>query len=298
VRHEVVAQQIRGRDLAQGVPCSWRICRRFLPGTGVFSAHGVSQAVRKDAEARGLRVFVCDLPAGAPRCTWRLRDCGEQGREIVMIGHRGPPLSRGTMGQSAGGMYLVETPQEVAPTARRKRNATSPSSRRTTLSVDGCGGRDQGAARAVSRHTSGRKKTTSAMPRRNRQDAVKALAAQCDVVIVVGSRNSSNYNRLREVAENFGPSGLHGRQRRRSATRAGWLGKKRVGVTAGASAPEVLVQGRDRSPARAWGDRRERDGWDCRDRRVPDCRRSSRRSNSCASAVPEKQNPAIEAGSV
>jgi len=162
----------------------------------------------------------------------------QQGKEIVMIGHKGHPEVEGTMGQSNGGMYLVETPRDVAQLqVRDARNLAYVT--QTTLSVD-----DASAIIAALKtrfpFITGPKKDDICYATQNRQDAVKVLAQQCDLVIVVGSPNSSNSNRLREVAQNLGvPAHLVDSA---AELKAEWLqGKLHVGVSAGASAPEVLV---------------------------------------------------------
>jgi len=240
VRHEVVHNKYVVEDLrAQGAVFVEDLSEVPAGGTVVFSAHGVSQAVRQDAQRRGLRVFdaTCPLVTKVHVEVARMR---EQGREIIMIGHRGHPEVEGTMGQSEGGMYLIETPQEVAH-LRVKDEQNLAFVTQTTLSVDDAAAVIE-ALRARFPGIVGPKKDDICYATQNRQDAVKVLAAQCDIVIVVGSRNSSNSNRLREVAENFGlPAYMVDTA---DDLDPSWvLGKKRVGVTAGASAPEVLVQG-------------------------------------------------------
>ncbi len=240
VRHEVVHNKYVVEDLrTQGAVFVEDLSEVPAGGTVVFSAHGVSQAVREDAEARGLRVFdaTCPLVTKVHVEVARMR---EQSREIVMIGHRGHPEVEGTMGQVEGGMYLVETPEEVA-TLRVKDEQRLAFVTQTTLSMDDAAAVIR-ALRARFPTIVGPKKDDICYATQNRQDAVKVLAAQCDVVIVVGSRNSSNSNRLREVAENFGlPAYMVDNGNDLDPS---WvLGKKRVGVTAGASAPEILVQG-------------------------------------------------------
>jgi 4-hydroxy-3-methylbut-2-enyl diphosphate reductase len=206
--------------------------------TVVFSAHGVSQAVRRDAEARGLNVFdaTCPLVTKVHVEVSRLR---EQGREIVMIGHRGHPEVEGTMGQTAGGIHLVETPGDV-----ERLQVADPGNlayvTQTTLSVDDAAGIIR-ALKARFPGIVGPKKDDICYATQNRQDAVKALAQRSDVVLVVGSPNSSNSNRLREVAQNVGvPAYMVDTA---AELDPAWIeGKARVGVTAGASAPEVLVR--------------------------------------------------------
>jgi 4-hydroxy-3-methylbut-2-enyl diphosphate reductase len=206
--------------------------------TVVFSAHGVSLTVRSEAESRGLRVFdaTCPLVTKVHSEVARMR---EQGCEIVMVGHKGHPEVEGTMGQVKKGMYLVESVQDVG-----KLQVAEPGNlafvTQTTLSVDDA----REITEALRRRfpgIKGPKKDDICYATQNRQDAVKALAGQCDVVIVVGSPNSSNSNRLREVAANLGvPAYMLDDA---ADLKPEWVeGKKIVGVTAGASAPEVLVQ--------------------------------------------------------
>ncbi len=165
----------------------------------------------------------------------RMRD---QGREIVMIGHEGHPEAEGTMGQSASGMYLVESEEDVARLEVRDPEHLSYVTQ-TTLSIDDCA-RVVAALKARFPGIVGPKKDDICYATQNRQDAVKFMAPRCDVVIVVGSPNSSNSNRLREVARNLGREAYL--VDNADELRAEWLaGKQRVGLTAGASAPEVLV---------------------------------------------------------
>jgi 4-hydroxy-3-methylbut-2-enyl diphosphate reductase len=240
VRHEVVHNKYVVEDLrTQGAVFVEDLSEVPAGGTVVFSAHGVSQAVREDAEARGLRVFDATCPL-VTKVHVEVAKMREQSREIVMIGHRGHPEVEGTMGQAEGGMYLVETPEEVS-TLRVKDEQRLAFVTQTTLSMDDAAAVIR-ALRVRFPTIVGPKKDDICYATQNRQDAVKVLAAQCDVVIVVGSRNSSNSNRLREVAENFGlPAYMVDKGEDLDPS---WvLGKKRVGVTAGASAPEILVQG-------------------------------------------------------
>lgn len=205
----------------------------------IFSAHGVSQAVRHEAEARGLTVFdaTCPLVTKVHIEVSRMR---EQGKEIVMIGHAGHPEVEGTMGQSNGGMYLVESPDQVAHlTVSDEKNLAYVT--QTTLSVDDAS-TIIAALKTRFPFITGPKKDDICYATQNRQDAVKMLVKQCDVVVVVGSPNSSNSNRLREVAANVRvPAYLVNDA---SELQAEWfIGKAHVGISAGASAPEVLVQG-------------------------------------------------------
>jgi 4-hydroxy-3-methylbut-2-enyl diphosphate reductase len=204
----------------------------------IYSAHGVPQSVRREAEARGLTVFdaTCPLVTKVHVEVSRMRG---QGKEIVMIGHKGHPEVEGTMGQSDGGMYLVESPADV-PTLQVKDEQNLAYVTQTTLSMD-----DASVIIAALKtrfpFITGPRKDDICYATQNRQDSVKMLAQQCDLVIVVGSPNSSNSNRLREVAHNLNvPAYLVDNA---SELKPEWLqGKQRVGITAGASAPEVLVQ--------------------------------------------------------
>jgi 4-hydroxy-3-methylbut-2-enyl diphosphate reductase len=203
----------------------------------IFSAHGVPQSVRRDAEARGLTVFdaTCPLVTKVHIEVSRMR---EQGKEIIMIGHKGHPEVEGTMGQSNGGMYLVESPADVVNLQIKDENNLAFVTQ-TTLSVDDASS-IIAALRTRFPMIVGPKKDDICYATQNRQDAVKALAQQCDLVLVVGSPNSSNSNRLREVADNLNvPAYLID-----SACELNpeWLkDKKNIGISAGASAPEVLV---------------------------------------------------------
>jgi len=205
----------------------------------IFSAHGVSQAVRHEAEARGLTVFdaTCPLVTKVHIEVSRMR---EQGKEIVMIGHAGHPEVEGTMGQSKGGMYLVESPDDVALLRVSDENNLAYVTQ-TTLSVDDAS-TIIAALKTRFPFITGPKKDDICYATQNRQDAVKLLVKQCDVVVIVGSPNSSNSNRLREVAANVGvPAYLVNDA---EELQQEWFsGKDRVGISAGASAPEVLVQG-------------------------------------------------------
>lgn len=204
----------------------------------VFSAHGVSVAVREEAEKRGLKVFDATCPL-VTKVHVEVRKMHEAGREIIMIGHKGHPEVQGTLGQAVGRMYLVETPEDVA--ALQVENPDNLAYvTQTTLSVDD--------AAVVTKALHERfpnivapKKSDICYATQNRQDAVKMVAPQCDVFFVVGSVNSSNSNRLREVAARLGcPSYLVDDP---DMIQAEWLeGKHSIGITAGASAPEVLVQ--------------------------------------------------------
>jgi 4-hydroxy-3-methylbut-2-enyl diphosphate reductase len=239
VRHEVVHNRSVVDDLrAKGALFVEDLDQVPAGSIVVFSAHGVSQAVRNDATARGLRVFdaTCPLVTKVHVEVSRMR---EQGYQVVMIGHRGHPEVEGTMGQAGGGMYLVETAQDVESLQLSQADRLAYVTQ-TTLSVD-----DAATVVAALRkrfpHIVAPKKEDICYATQNRQDAVKALARQTDVVLVVGSPNSSNSNRLREVAQNAGvPAYMVDTAAELDPQ---WLeGKQRVGVTAGASAPAVLVE--------------------------------------------------------
>jgi 4-hydroxy-3-methylbut-2-enyl diphosphate reductase len=206
--------------------------------TVIFSAHGVSKAVRADADARGLKVFDATCPL-VTKVHVEVAKMLAAGLEIVMIGHRGHPEAEGTMGQAVSGIHLVETAADVAgiEVADPSRVAYVT---QTTLSVDDAGA-VIAALKARFPAIRGPKRDDICYATQNRQDAVKLMAPQCDVVIVVGSPNSSNSNRLREVARNMGAEAYM--VDRAADLRPEWVaGKRRVGVTAGASAPEVLVE--------------------------------------------------------
>ncbi|CAM5179485.1 4-hydroxy-3-methylbut-2-enyl diphosphate reductase [Oligella ureolytica] len=204
----------------------------------VFSAHGVALSVREEAERRGLQVFDATCPL-VTKVHMEVKKMHKDNREIVMIGHRGHPEVEGTLGQSEGTIHLVETPEDVANLVVNDPEGLAVVTQ-TTLSVDD--------ASAVTAALKARfpsivepKKSDICYATQNRQDAVKVMAPDCDVFFVVGSINSSNSNRLREVAERLGcPSYLVDGP---ECIDPLWLtGAQRIGITAGASAPEVLVQ--------------------------------------------------------
>lgn len=204
----------------------------------VFSAHGVSLAVREEAERRGLQVFDATCPL-VTKVHMEVKKMHNANREIVMIGHKGHPEVEGTLGQAEGRMHLVETPEDVANLV-----VDDPESlalvTQTTLSVDDAS-QVTAALKARFPNIVEPKKSDICYATQNRQDAVKMMAPDCDVFFVVGSINSSNSNRLREVAERLGcPSYLVDGP---ECIEPQWLaGAQRIGITAGASAPEVLVQ--------------------------------------------------------
>ncbi|HYC48337.1 MAG TPA: 4-hydroxy-3-methylbut-2-enyl diphosphate reductase [Thermoanaerobaculia bacterium] len=239
VRHEVVHNKFVVDDLRAKGAIFVEDLAEVPPGsTVIFSAHGVSQAVRRDAEARGFRVFDATCPL-VTKVHVEVAKKRSQQREIVMIGHQGHPEVEGTMGQSNGGMYLVESPEDVErlQVADPERLAFVT---QTTLSMDDAR-RTVEALKARFPNIVGPKRDDICYATQNRQDAVKALAREVDVVLVVGSPNSSNSNRLREVAAKQGvPAYMVDNAQE---LRPEWLADKDiVGVTAGASAPEVLVK--------------------------------------------------------
>jgi 4-hydroxy-3-methylbut-2-enyl diphosphate reductase len=239
VRHEVVHNTYVVNDLkAKGAIFVEELAEVPAGATVIFSAHGVSQAVRAEAEARGLKVFDATCPL-VTKVHVEVSKMREKGYEIVMIGHKGHPEVEGTLGQSDGGMYLVETPEDVA-SLQVSNPDTLTYVTQTTLSVDDAA-RVVAALRARFPAIVGPKKDDICYATQNRQDAVKAMAPQCDLVLVVGSPNSSNSNRLREVAENLGVVAYMVDSAQ--DIQPGWLaGRTRIGITAGASAPEILVQ--------------------------------------------------------
>ena len=202
VRHEIVHNKFVVEDLrAKGAVFVEALAEVPAGGTVIFSAHGVSLAVRAEAESRGLRVFdaTCPLVTKVHVEVAKMRD---QGREVVMIGHEGHPEAEGTLGQADTGMYLVETEEDV-----ERLRVADPGRlayvTQTTLSMDDAA-RIVAALKRRFPAIVGPKKDDICYATQNRQDAVKILAPKCDVVIVVGSPNSSNSNRLREVAKNLG----------------------------------------------------------------------------------------------
>ena len=239
VRHEVVHNKFVVNDLRKkGAVFVEDLDEVPAGATLIFSAHGVSQAVRRDAEARGLRVFDATCPL-VTKVHVEVAKMRGQRREIIMIGHKGHPEVQGTMGQSDNGMYLVEGPEDVAKLKVKDENNLAFVTQ-TTLSVDDAQVTID-ALEARFPTIVGPKRDDICYATQNRQDAVKTLAKQCDVVIVVGSPNSSNSNRLREVAQHQGVDAYMIDNAGELKTE--WLaGKSRVGVTAGASAPEILVQ--------------------------------------------------------
>jgi len=238
VRHEIVHNAYVVEDLRHKGAVFVEELSEVPPGnTVIFSAHGVSKAVEAEAEARGLRVFDATCPL-VTKVHVEVAKMQREGREIVMIGHHGHPEVEGTMGQAEAGMYLVETPADVERLVVRNPDLLAYVTQ-TTLSVDDT----LDVIAALKRrfpNIAEPKKGDICYATTNRQEAVKFMAPQVEVVIVVGSPNSSNSNRLREVAQKQGAEAY-------MVDDAGkidpaWVeGRSRIGVTAGASAPEVLV---------------------------------------------------------
>ncbi len=239
VRHEIVHNSFVVGDLRKKGVIFVEELAEVPPGAMViFSAHGVAKSVQNEAVARGLKVF----DATCPLVTKVHVEVGKMlkgGRELLMIGHRGHPEAEGTMGQAERGMHLVETVADAERLEVRDPDRLAYVTQ-TSLSVD-----DAAAIVEVLKRRFpaivGPKKDDICYATQNRQDAVKLLVPHCDVVIVVGSPNSSNSNRLREVAENLGtPAYMVDNASQIERT---WIeGRSRIGVTAGASAPESLVR--------------------------------------------------------
>ncbi len=239
VRHEVVHNRFVVDDLRnKGAVFVDELDQVPSGATVIFSAHGVSRAVREDAAKRGLRVFdaTCPLVTKVHMEVMRHR---HNGTECVLIGHAGHPEVEGTMGQAEAGMHLVESVDDVAR-MKVKDDTNLAYVTQTTLSMDDTA-KIITALRVRFPDIHGPKKDDICYATQNRQDAVKILARTVDVMLVVGSPNSSNSNRLREVAEGLGVHAymIDGPQ----DIRREWLaGAQKVGLTAGASAPEQLVQ--------------------------------------------------------
>jgi len=239
VRHEIVHNTYVVNDLkARGAIFIEDLAEVPAGATLVFSAHGVSQEVRREATARGFQIFDATCPL-VTKVHVEVAKLHREGYEFIMIGHKGHPEVEGTMGQLSDGIFLVEEVEDVAR-VRVKDQAKLAVVTQTTLSVD-----DAAAILAEVKRVFPQvrepKKQDICYATQNRQDAVKVLAPQVDVVIVVGSPTSSNSNRLRELAERLGTPGYM--VDAAEDLKAEWFdGRARVGLTAGASAPDVLVQ--------------------------------------------------------
>jgi 4-hydroxy-3-methylbut-2-enyl diphosphate reductase len=239
VRHEIVHNAYVVEDLRNKGAIFIEQLEEVPPGnTVIFSAHGVSKGVQMEAAERGLKVFDATCPL-VTKVHVEVAKMRRENREIIMIGHKGHPEVEGTMGQVNDGMYLVETIADVERLQVKNPGLLAYVSQ-TTLSVDDTAD-IIAALRRRFPHIAEPKKGDICYATTNRQEAVKFMAPQVDLLIVVGSANSSNSNRLREVAEKKGVTAYM--IDRASQIDPAWLaGKRRIGVTAGASAPDVLVQ--------------------------------------------------------
>ncbi|MDR6502913.1 4-hydroxy-3-methylbut-2-enyl diphosphate reductase [Burkholderia sp. DN3021] len=239
VRHEIVHNKYVVEDLKKKGAIFVEELEEVPAGnTVIFSAHGVSKAVRDEADVRGLRIYDATCPL-VTKVHVEVAKMRQDGVDIVMIGHKGHPEVEGTMGQVERGMHLVESVEDV-----QKLELADPERialvTQTTLSVDDAA-EIIAALKAKYPKIREPKKQDICYATQNRQDAVKFMAPQCDVVIVVGSPNSSNSSRLREVAEKRGVDAYM--VDAPDQIDPAWVaGKRRIGVTAGASAPEVLAQ--------------------------------------------------------
>ena len=238
VRHEIVHNTYVVNDLkAKGAIFIEDLDEVPAGATLIFSAHGVSKALREEAERRGFRVFDATCPL-VSKVHMEVHKLAREGYEFIMIGHKGHPEVEGTMGQLKEGIYLVEGVDDVARVQPRSDKLAVVT--QTTLSVD-----DAAAILAAVKQRFPQvrepKKQDICYATQNRQDAVKLMAPTVDVVVVVGSATSSNSNRLREVAERLGTP-AHMVDSADDLQRAWFEGRPRVGVTAGASAPDILVQ--------------------------------------------------------
>ena len=239
VRHEVVHNRFVVDDLKDKGAIFVEELHEVPDGsTVIFSAHGVSKAVQAEAAGRDLKVFdaTCPLVTKVHMEVMRYR---KRGTEVVLIGHQGHPEVEGTMGQADSGMHLIEEPSDVA-----KLNVKTPNDlayvTQTTLSVDDTKVIIDTLKKQFP-NIQGPKKDDICYATQNRQDAVRSLSRDADMVIVVGSTNSSNSNRLRELSETLGvPSYLVDKPRQ--IEQAWFDGVETVGITAGASAPEILVK--------------------------------------------------------
>ncbi len=239
VRHEVVHNKYVIETLKQkGAIFIEELCEVPAGSTVIFSAHGVSQAVREEAEALGLNVFDATCPL-VTRVHLQVKRLRESGLEVVMIGHKGHPEVEGTMGQAEGGMYLVGNVADIEALEVADPDKLAWVTQ-TTLSVDDTRVITEALQQRFPKIISP-KKDDICYATQNRQDAVRQLARDVDVLIVVGSPNSSNSNRLREVATSLGTDSWMVDDE--TELKPEWFqGKKTVGITAGASAPEVLVE--------------------------------------------------------
>ncbi|MEY5050104.1 MAG: 4-hydroxy-3-methylbut-2-enyl diphosphate reductase [Pseudomonadota bacterium] len=239
VRHEIVHNAYVVNDLrSRGAVFVDELSEVPAGNTVIFSAHGVAPAVRREAEARGLKIFDATCPL-VTKVHVEVTKMRKEGMHIIMIGHRGHPEVEGTMGQAPDGIQLVENVKDVEALDIPANDPVAYVTQ-TTLSVD----ETKEIVDALKRKypaIAQPKKQDICYATQNRQDAVKFMAPQVDLVIVVGSPNSSNSNRLRELSEKLGVVSYMVDQP--SQLKPEWfVGKKRVGLTAGASAPESLAQ--------------------------------------------------------
>ena len=244
VRHEVVHNKFVVEDLrARGAIFVEELDQVPDDVIVIFSAHGVSQAVRDEAARRGLRVFDATCPL-VTKVHLEVARYSRDGEECILIGHAGHPEVEGTMGQydsrNGGAIYLVEDESDVAKLEVRNPQALAYVTQ-TTLSMDDTA-KVIDALRAKFPAIQGPRKNDICYATQNRQDAVKQLAHDCDLLLVVGSPNSSNSNRLRELAERMGTP-AHLIDGAEDLRHEWFAGQQRIGITAGASAPEVLVKG-------------------------------------------------------
>ena len=253
VRHEVVHNKFVVEDLrARGAIFVEELDQVPDNYIVIFSAHGVSKAVRDEADRRGLKVFDATCPL-VTKVHMEVVRYSREGRECVLIGHAGHPEVEGTMGQydnsNGGSIYLVENEEDVARLQVRHPESLAFVTQ-TTLSMDDTS-KVIDALRQRFPNVGGPRKDDICYATQNRQDAVKQLAVECDLVLVVGSPNSSNSNRLRELAERIGTPAylIDGAE---DLKREWFEGIDKIGITAGASAPEVLVRGVIEQ-LRAWG---------------------------------------------
>jgi len=238
VRHEIVHNQYVVDELrTKGAIFIEDLKDVPRGGTVVFSAHGVSQAVRAEAKDLGLTVFDATCPL-VTKVHIEVAKMRADGREIIMVGHKGHPEVEGTMGQAGDGIHLVEDVEDVERLVVRDPSRLAYVTQ-TTLSVDDAA-EVTGALKRRFPEILEPKRNDICYATQNRQDAVKFMAPQCDLIIVIGSPTSSNSNRLREVGERMGVEAYM--IENASELDPTWLeGKRRIGVTAGASAPEILV---------------------------------------------------------
>ena len=244
VRHEVVHNKFVVEDLRERGAIFVDELDQVPDGfIVIFSAHGVSQAVKMEADRRGLKVFDATCPL-VTKVHLEVTKYSREGRECILIGHEGHPEVEGTMGQydtaNGGSIYLVEDEEDVAQLQVRNPESLAFVTQ-TTLSMDDTS-RVIDALRTRFPSIGGPRKDDICYATQNRQDAVKQLAGECDVVLVVGSPNSSNSNRLRELAERMDTPAylIDGAE---DLKREWFAADTRIGITAGASAPEVLVRG-------------------------------------------------------